>query len=567
MFLEALLPEVSVAALGFAFDGSSAHLGLRLRASAPDSPITSSIKIMLQLRPGETFHVGDSSFSIVPEGHSDMPGSNYEDYSQQVSQMQTSQIRSDPIVMSSPTAKSPQPSPIFRRVGETAISGKAESPDLPTLPTKRAVLGTVRNASGQRSLAPPESPPTLKAPPLLPNDTIQRPNGIDSIITGTIVQASPLANMDNPEKLAMATSEQQDTAAEAPQEFMVEQIVGDHANPRTDSTTDSDDDAPKPKKRRLSPPPADESQDSLFGKTIRVAAPGSRLSPVLHPKSLSSSQEPNAAPPITPAVHRKPRTSSQASISVHRHTASPSLSAESTSSMRSTRSAVREDVSPLNAKNPGIRVVFASSTNVGDSANFTKFLAKNGVQIVQTVAECTVLCVGKELKKSAKLISAVLLGKDLITDSWVVDSAKQAKLQNMVEYFPRDPEREAEWDVSMTEAVRRGKEGLKVFDGWNIAWTASARKEVGKSGFADLKEIIALAGANVLAAVPKKESEDVPSTIIIGTQEDAKPSSSWQYYTRDIISFSVLRGKLDIDSDEFKIVNPFDGKGGKKRKR
>lgn len=563
---------------------------------------------VLQLRPGETFHVGKSTFSLVPEEHSDLQGSNYHDYSQQVSQMQISQLRSDSVLLSSPLAKSPERSPISKQLVKTAITARETTPALPVSPAKRVVLQAIQEANKRSNLASPESPP-----PLMNNTIQQLPHGIDSILAETMPQVSSAARISTPEDLVLPSSEGPKTASEVPQQNAMERPEKDHTDAETDSATQSDEDMPKRKKRRLSAPPLEESQDSLYGKSIRVAAPETTSAPIEHPKSRSSSptsiaapeiptapidcpksrsssqasiaapknttaptdhlksrsssQNPITVPPITPATHYKSRSTSQASSTKSKHGTILSQSVEPPSSLRSTRSAIREDPSPLGTKHGGIRVLFASTTNVGNSANFTKFLAKHDVQIVHSVANCTILCVGKELKKSAKLISAVLLGKDLVTDDWVIDSAKQAKLQNMEEYFPRDTEREAEWKISLTEGLRRGKEGIKVFEGWNIAWTVSARKEVGKSGFADLKEITSLAGANVLATPPKKGPEDVPSTIVIGTPEDAKPSSSWQYYTRDVISLSVLRGKLDIESDEFKISKPGEGKEGKKRKR
>ena len=45
------------------------------------------------------------------------------------------------------------------------------------------------------------------------------------------------------------------------------------------------------------------------------------------------------------------------------------------------------------------------------------------------------------------------------------------------------------------------------------------------------------------------------STLVIGTQEDAGVSAlqNWKVFTRDVISLSVLRGKLNTGSEEFLI--------------
>ena len=112
----------------------------------------------------------------------------------------------------------------------------------------------------------------------------------------------------------------------------------------------------------------------------------------------------------------------------------PSISASRDSSMRSTRSTARDEHDCLSSTKTGMRIVFASSSSAGNSKPFLKFLSKKGVKVVQSVQDCTVLCVGKELKKTSKLILAVVLGKDIITDSWVTDSVKGDDLLSLVPY-------------------------------------------------------------------------------------------------------------------------------------
>ena len=112
----------------------------------------------------------------------------------------------------------------------------------------------------------------------------------------------------------------------------------------------------------------------------------------------------------------------------------PSISASPYSSMRSTRSAARDEHDCLSSSNTGMRIVFASSSSAGTSKPSLKFLSKKGVKVVQSVHDCTALCVGKELKKTSKLILAVVLGKDIITDKWVTDSVKGDDLLSLVPY-------------------------------------------------------------------------------------------------------------------------------------
>ena len=112
----------------------------------------------------------------------------------------------------------------------------------------------------------------------------------------------------------------------------------------------------------------------------------------------------------------------------------PSISASPHSSMRSTRSAARDENDCFPSSNTGMRIVFASSSSAGNSKPFLKFLSRKGVKMVQSVHDCTVLCVGKELKKTSKLILAVILGKDIVTDDWVTDSVNGDDLLSLVPY-------------------------------------------------------------------------------------------------------------------------------------
>lgn len=185
--------------------------------------------------------------------------------------------------------------------------------------------------------------------------------------------------------------------------------------------------------------------------------------------------------------------------------------------------------------------------------------------------DCTILCVGKELKKTSKFILAVLLGKDIIKDSWVTDSVKGNDLLSVVPYMARDSEKEREWGISLQEAVYRGKQGLKVLQDQTILFTPSAKKALGKNGFDELKEIMKCAGAKgVSSTLPKKSPEETSTTVVVATHEDTEEVAAlqklgWRAYVKDIISLSVLRGKLDLESDEFLIKGQ--KKESRKRKR
>jgi len=135
-------------------------------------------------------------------------------------------------------------------------------------------------------------------------------------------------------------------------------------------------------------------------------------------------------------------------------------------------------------------VVFSNSTSVYDTEFYKEFLDSEGVRAIQDVAQCDILCVGhgEKLKRSEKLLTAVIFGKDVVTDNWVSDSLRKGKLLNYKEYAARDPVREASWRTDLSSAIEREKRGTKALEGWAIYFTPNAKANLGKF-FGDPKQI------------------------------------------------------------------------------
>ena len=250
-------------------------------------------------------------------------------------------------------------------------------------------------------------------------------------------------------------------------------------------------------------------------------------------------------------------------------------SAEPSSSSRSTRSNPGEDSSAFSLPHSDVRVMFASSTLSDKSPQFAKFLKKQGVKTVKSVAECTVLCVGRgaELKKTSNLILAVASGKEIITDDWISQSATKGEVLDPEGFLASDPKREEQWGITLSDAIERGRQGVKPLLGYTIHFTLSVKQELGK-GFTDLKEIAVFAGAECIkTVVPRKSSDKSPMTMVIAADDDKDlpllEEKSWKSYSKEIITLSVLRGHLDLDSDEFRVSSQAVKQSGigKKRKR
>ena len=561
--LEALASNICVQSLGYGFDGQSAHSGIRVKPSTP--PV---LRSLLQLRPGDGFYIGKGTFDLVPAEHENFSvsssGPSPGFYESQVSRtnqpsalLSSHSGRGSSAVPGSPQAKPASPAPHLKNVPEVAMTGEETSQNLPNDRSKRSLLGAIRDESRQAIAQRLEEDGELGSSP---PEQVLRVSSDES----DRARGKP-GELESREPAMLHTCQHKATDLEPIEDESEHHTAPSPVQPAQDceGTPSSPANLPDPsdpiprtlttealtdQEQTLPASRAEDSQDSLMG-TIRVIR----------------------QPPKNRAQSKKSRAKGR-TISICQetpHSSDPSI--EPASSIRSTRSVIRQDLSQLNVSNDSIRILFSNSTAVSNSRPFMKFLSQRGIEKVNSVPQCTVLCVGKgELKKTSKLIMAVMLGKEVITDDWVTESARCNKLQNIEEYLAQDPEREREWGFSIREAVERGRQGLKILQDWTVIFTASAKKEVGKSGFADLKEITTYAGAeSVLTTLPKKPPEEMPFTLVIGTVADVGSPAlrEWKCYTRDIIGLSVLRGSLDIDSEEFLIQKPEQEKGSRKRKR
>ena len=205
-----------------------------------------------------------------------------------------------------------------------------------------------------------------------------------------------------------------------------------------------------------------------------------------------------------------------------------------------------------------INVLFTSSTSVDSSKHIMQWLESHGVKQVKDVVECNVLCVSSltPLRKTSKLIMAVLQGKAIVTDTWVTESVDAGRLLDFKFFKANDPIREAEWGINLDQAIERGKKAdLKPFDGWTIAFTSAAKQEAGSITFNELREIALQAGAKRCSELlPKKLPQDSTLTLVIACRNDpalAKLNGDWRIFSKEIIGLSSLRGQLDIESEEF----------------
>ena len=332
------------------------------------------------------------------------------------------------------------------------------------------------------------------------------------------------------------------------------------------------------KTAKIAVPGTEESQDSMQDAVTMKRRSTTRKSPRTSSRKRATATKEQPVLESTPNVKRTGASrASEEPTSSFKSTRSSVRdgSAEPTSSFRSTRSVARESFGNSQSPNAAMRVVFASSASVDKSKPSMKFLTSQGIRQVQNVADSDILCVGKntELKRTSNLITAVACGKHVVTDNWVSDSARQGKLLNLKDYEAKDPKRETEWGTTLSDAIERGRQGVKALSDWSICFTPNAKAKLGK-GFSEMKDICLQAGAkSIQTTTPNKSPQEPLTTLVIAIEDDKDldllKTNGWQAYSKEIITYSILRGNLNFDSDEFSIgqQKPKPNSTSKKRKR
>ena len=234
------------------------------------------------------------------------------------------------------------------------------------------------------------------------------------------------------------------------------------------------------------------------------------------------------------------------------------MSSKSSGSKKSKRILESSEDSLAKCEGPAPQVVFSNS-DIPHRPKFMKFLKKQNVQNVDAVSETTdFVCVGNgELKRTSKLTLAVLLGKNIVTDKWVTDSFNAGRLLDPADYLPKDAHHEDKWQFSLRAAVERGKQGLKIFRNWTLYLTPNFVRDA-KVATKELAHMARTAGAKVFPnKLPMLFSTQTQYTLIVGAdyddQEFELSERGWTLYSKEIISLSILRGRLEVDNEDFRI--------------
>ncbi|EMC99231.1 hypothetical protein BAUCODRAFT_22495 [Baudoinia panamericana UAMH 10762] len=169
--------------------------------------------------------------------------------------------------------------------------------------------------------------------------------------------------------------------------------------------------------------------------------------------------------------------------------------------------------------------------------------------------------VGRSLPTTAKVLRTIALGKPVITENWVSQSQIAKELLDPTDYLHPGVRDTAGDDRSL------------LFQGKTLFFTNALHAEYGE-GWSNIKALANECGASrVEKGTAGKASEVTPRSevIIFGRKENDESvlrltMDGRTVYQKDLLTQSVLRNALDLESDEFMLT----GHGGKadgKRKK
>ena len=207
---------------------------------------------------------------------------------------------------------------------------------------------------------------------------------------------------------------------------------------------------------------------------------------------------------------------------------------------------------PSSSASAAVKVFYASSSAINGNLKTIKAL---GTSKTSKVPECDFFCTGEgSIVKSANLLHALALGKPIVTDTWLHDSQSVKCLKDHTPYLARDVKKEREWRCNIQETSEAFRNGLKLFEGKEIVITAALKAELGSS-YKDFVTIATAAGAAKVDSRLARQKEDTEHTIWLAKEGDSalKTLEGQQCFSKDLLSMSVLRASLDLESDEFRL--------------
>ena len=207
---------------------------------------------------------------------------------------------------------------------------------------------------------------------------------------------------------------------------------------------------------------------------------------------------------------------------------------------------------------PRPKIIFSSSTTVDGKNKIMESFRSFGGSVVKSIDKADILCVSSgALKKTTKFISAVASGKNVVDERWLVESHRKGVLLDQDAFVPKDTEHEREWGFDLKVAIERGKAGLiDLLDNVPIYFTRQLELDLGRN-FKDFCKIAEMLGAVSMGVTLPTTPSMGETTVVIGVDNDPQAPEvrmlGLRLRQRDLLVLGVLRGVVDLESDEFVI--------------
>lgn len=205
------------------------------------------------------------------------------------------------------------------------------------------------------------------------------------------------------------------------------------------------------------------------------------------------------------------------------------------------------------------------TSNYKPIAGLVKFLKAQGSTIIEVVPSrrTNFLCVVKEeqkLLRTPKVLRSLALGKQVVTERWITDSASAGELLDPADFVHKE--------VADTLEIDR----RNLFFGKVLYFTNAAFKDYGKDIWEEMKMLATDAGASSVDHGTGGKGAQITgrnSIIYLGLPNDADVTvlieeHSRVVYHKDLIKDAVISGELDLEDHQYMLTATKTKKGGRR---
>lgn len=210
-------------------------------------------------------------------------------------------------------------------------------------------------------------------------------------------------------------------------------------------------------------------------------------------------------------------------------------------------------------------ICFSTNCTIQTKKRTMDTFLRLGGTVVKDISDADLLCVPTDdgLRKTPKLILAVILGRIVVTENWVVQCARTGRFPCADDYQPTDREREREWGVKLPDALNQARrtdtELDQLFTGYTFYLTQSLQDQLSKTG--NLEAFVKIGTSMGAIAVRKRLPVRYgPKLIVLGVEDDFDAAAVGKLglplYDKDLLTMSALRGCNEAEKDEFRFEIP-----------